>query len=41
ENFFGRIKAQRRISTRYDKLAHTFLGFVQLAAIIDWLFHRF
>jgi len=41
ENFFGRIKAQRRISTRYDKLAHTFLGFVQLAAIMDWLFHRF
>lgn len=41
ENFFGRIKAQRRISTRYDKLACSFLGFVQLAAIMDWLTHGF
>lgn len=39
ENFFGRIKIQRRISTRYDKLAETFLGFVHLAAILDWLTH--
>jgi transposase len=37
ENFFCRIKRFRRISTRYDKLAETFLGFVQLAAVIDWL----
>lgn len=41
ENFFGRIKAHRRISTRYDKLAETFLGFVQLAAALDWLTHGF
>ena len=41
ENFFGRIKAQRRISTRYDKFACTFLGFVHLATILDWLTHRF
>jgi len=41
ENFFCRIKAQRRISTRYDKLASTFLGFVHLASIMDWLTHRF
>jgi transposase len=41
ENFFCRIKAYRRISTRYDKLAVTFLGFVQLAAIVDWLTFRF
>lgn len=41
ENFFGRIKRFRRISTRYDKLAVTFLGFVQLAAVLDWLIHRF
>ncbi|MBA3904315.1 MAG: IS5/IS1182 family transposase [Rhodocyclaceae bacterium] len=40
ENFFGRIKAMRRISTRYEKLATTFLAFVQLAAVIDWLIHR-
>lgn len=40
ENFFGRIKAMRRISTRYEKLAATFLAFVQLAAVLDWLIHR-
>ena len=39
ENFFCRIKRYRRISTRYEKLATTFLGFVQLAAIFDWLTH--
>lgn len=39
ENFFGRIKRFRRISTRYDKLALTSLGFVQLAAVVDWLSH--
>jgi transposase len=41
ENFFCRIKAYRRVATRYDKLAVTFLGFIQLAAIVDWLSHRF
>lgn len=41
ENFFCRIKRLRRISTRYEKLAVTFLGFVQLAAVLDWLTHRF
>ena len=40
ENFFGRIKKHRRISTRYEKLAATFFAFVQLAAILDWLAHR-
>lgn len=40
ENFFGRIKRFRRISTRYDKLAATFLGFLHLAAVLDWLTHR-
>ena len=39
ENFFCRIKRLRRIATRYDKLAHTFLAFVQLAAVLDWLTH--
>jgi len=39
ENFFGRIKIHRRISTRYEKLAETFLGFVLLAAILDWFTH--
>ena len=37
ENFFGRMKKFRRVATRYDKLAVTFLAFIQFAAIIDWL----
>lgn len=37
ENFFGRIKTHRRISTRYEKLATTFLAFVLFAAVLDWL----
>jgi transposase len=37
ENFFQRIKIYKRIATRYDKLALTFLNFVLLAAILDWL----
>ena len=37
ENFFQRIKVFKRISTRYEKLALTFLNFVLLAAIFDWL----
>lgn len=39
ENCFGRLKRPRRIGTRYDKLAAHFLGFVQLAAALDWLSH--
>jgi transposase len=37
ENFFGRIKIYRRIATRYEKLAETYLGFVTIAAILDWI----
>lgn len=37
ENFFQRIKRFRRIGTRYEKLAETFLGFVTFAATIDWI----
>lgn len=37
ENFFARIKRHRRIGTRYEKLAETFLGFVTFATIIDWI----
>ena len=37
ENFFQRIKRQRRVGTRYEKLSLHFLAFVQLAAILDWL----
>src|SRR5258707_12051854 len=34
ENFFQRIKRYRRVATRYDKLAETFLGFVCLAIVL-------
>ena len=37
ENFFQRIKSYCRIATRYQKLALTFLSFVQFAAVLDWL----
>ena len=37
ENFFQRIKIHKRVSTRYEKLAHTFLNFVLVAAVFDWL----
>ena len=40
ENFFARLKRFRRVATRYDKLALTFLGFVQFAAVLDWLTHE-
>jgi transposase len=33
ENFFQRIKRYRRVATRYDKLAETFLGFFCLAIL--------
>jgi transposase len=32
ERFFARIKQFRRIATRYDKLAQSFLSFVQLVS---------
>ncbi len=37
ENFFCRIKSYRRVATRYDKLPETYLGFVTLSAIADWV----
>ena len=37
ECFFSRIKSCRRIATRSDKLATTFVGFVTLASIMLWL----
>ncbi len=36
-NLVGRLKEYRRIATRYDKLAASYLAFVQLAAIRLWL----
>ncbi len=37
ECFFNRIKQFRRIATRYDKLATSFLSFVHIACAIVWL----
>jgi transposase len=37
ERVVGRLKEYRRIATRYDKLATSYLAFVQLAAIRMWL----
>jgi transposase len=37
ESFFAKLKQWRRIATRYDKLAVNFLGFIKIAAIMQWL----
>lgn len=37
EKLFLKLKAFRRIATRYDKLAHTYLGFLCIASILIWL----
>lgn len=37
ERFFNRLKHSRRIATRYDKLASSFLGFIQIATIRQWI----
>lgn len=37
ECLFNRLKQFRRIATRYDKTATSFLGFVHLAAALIWL----
>jgi transposase len=37
ERLVGRLKEYRRIATRYDKLAASYLAYVQLAAIRLWL----
>ena len=38
ENMFGRLKDWRRIHTRYDRCAHTFMSAVCIAAaVIFWM----
>ena len=37
ERFFCRIKQYRAISTRYDKLANTFIAAVALVCVLIWL----
>ena len=38
ENMFGRLKDWRRIHTRYDRCAHTFMSAIAIAAtVIFWI----
>jgi transposase len=37
ERLVGRLKECRRVATRYDKTAASYLAFVHLAAIRLWL----
>ena len=37
EKLFLKLKGFRRIATRYDKYAFTYLGFICLASILIWL----
>ena len=39
ERCFNKLKNARRFATRYDKLAETFGGFVQIACIRLWMRH--
>jgi transposase len=38
ENMFGKLKDWRRVHTRYDRCAHTFMSAISIAAaVIFWL----
>ncbi|MBQ6976566.1 MAG: transposase, partial [Selenomonadaceae bacterium] len=37
ESFFQKLKRNRRIATRYEKLAKRFLAFTHLACILIWI----
>lgn len=37
ECFFNKVKHYRRLATRYDKLACSFMAFLSLASIMVWL----
>ena len=37
ERFFGRLKQYRRLATRYEKTAVSFLAFWHIGAALDWL----
>ena len=39
ERCFNRLKHTRRLATRYDKTAVSFLGFIDIACIRLWLRH--
>jgi transposase len=37
ECLFNKLKHNRRLATRYDKLSHTFMAFLKLASAMIWL----
>ena len=37
ERFFNRLKNSRRVATRYDPTASSFLGYAKLATIKQWI----
>ncbi len=37
ERCFNKLKCSRRLATRYDKTADSYLGFVQIAAVRVWI----
>jgi transposase len=39
ERCFSKLKHSRRLATRYDKTADSFLGFVHVASIRLWIRH--
>lgn len=39
ERCFNKLKNARRVATRYDKTAESFLGFVDITSIRLWLRH--
>lgn len=39
ERCFGKLKTSRRLATRYDKTADSYLGFVHIASVKLWLRH--
>ena len=39
ERCFNKLKNARRVATRYDKTAESFLGFIDIASIRLWIRH--
>ena len=37
ERLFNKVKNWRRVATRYDKTAESYIGFVSLASALLWL----
>jgi transposase len=37
ERLFNKLKNWRRVATRYDKTQESYLGFVNLVAVLQWI----